>query len=47
MAKIEKKKRMQAVAKSAPKHAGAKGNVKAKAKEKAKDFRKGKAFEKS
>ena len=51
MAKVGKKKRMQAVAPSAPKHAGAKENVKAKAKEqvkeKAKDFRKGKAFDKA
>ena len=51
MAKVGKKKRMPAVATSAPKHAGAKENVKAKAKEqakdKAKDFRKGKAFDKA
>ena len=49
MAKVGKKKRMQAVGTSAPKHAGAKENVKAKAKEqtkeKAKNFKKGKAFE--
>jgi len=51
MAKVEKKKRMQAVATSAPKHAGAKENVKAKAKEqakeKAKDSRKDKEFDKA
>ena len=46
MAKIGKTKRMQAVAKSAPKHAEAKENVKVKAKEKANDFGKGKAFDK-
>ena len=47
MAKVGKKKRMPAVATSAPKHAGAKENVKAKAKEKANDFGKGKAFDKA
>ena len=51
MAKVGKKKRMPAVATSAPKHAGAKENVNVKlkeqSKEKAKDFRKGKAFDKA